>query len=52
MLHKQSPLAPTAIPRYQALPGNAYPEAPPRSYKQIIKLKNQSNQLTTTHLDP
>jgi hypothetical protein len=39
-------------PRYQALPGNAYPEALPRSSKQIIRLKNQSNQLATIHRDP
>ena len=81
MLHKQSPPArtqtkflvsryqalpgnafPEALPRsfpfffpsfpFQALPGNAYPEALPRSFKQIIRLKNQSNQLATIHPDP
>ncbi len=41
-----------ALPRYQAEPGNAFPEALPRSFQQIIKLKNQSNQLTTIHPDP
>jgi hypothetical protein len=39
-------------PRSQAEPGNAYPEALPRSFKQIIRLKNQLNQLATIHPDP
>jgi hypothetical protein len=40
------------FPRYQEEPGNANPEALPRSFKQILRLKNQSNQLATIHPDP